>query len=243
VSAVGICLLVAAFQGAPPTGPINLALPSKDQGLAPVEQDPFWRIERPRWETGQLVMQGFVGASFFRTVEVSGGAGPDIDGSDESLAQMPTIGGGGQMKLGGESVDLGFEAMFSLSGRANATAIATGGGGATVAINVDMFLFELYGGPFANIFLGDNTRLYVGAGPLMEWADFTQQSDSAGIDDHGTGFGTGFYARTGIEFALPSRTMIGFGVRWSESTVDLDNNLGNLDLDGFQVVFTVTEGF
>jgi hypothetical protein len=229
MSAVGLFFLVAALQGAPP--------------VEPGQQYPFWRVERPRWETGQLVMQGFLGASFFQTVQLTGGSGPEVDGSGESLAQMPTIGGGGMFKLGGDGVDFGLELMFSFSGRANASAIAIGGGGAVIAVSVDMFLFELYGGPFANVFLGNDTRVYASAGPLMEWADFTQQSDSANIDDHGHGFGTGFYARTGIEFALPDRTMIGFGVRWSKSTVDLDNSLGTLDLDGFQVVLTVTEGF
>jgi opacity protein-like surface antigen len=244
MSALGLCLLVAALQGAPPLEPDYLKMPpSGYQETSPYQQYPFWRIQRPRWETGQLVLQGFFGASFFRTMQLTGGSGPDVDGSDEPIAQMPTIGGGGQYKLGGDGVDLGFEMMFSFSGRANAAAIAIGGGGATIAIKVDMFLFELYGGPFANVFLGDNTRVYASAGPVMEWADFTQQSESASIDDHGMGFGTGWYARTGIEFAMTDRTMIGFGVRWSRSTVDLDNSLGTLDLEGFQAVFTITEGF
>jgi hypothetical protein len=219
MSALGLCFLVAALQGAPPTDPDYLALPPvRYQAPASGEQYPFWRVERPRWETGQLVLQGFFGASFFKTVQLTGGSGPDVDGSDEPLAQMPTIGGGGQYKLGGDSVDLGLEMMFSFSGRANAAAIAI-------------------------VFLGDNTRVYASAGPVMEWADFTQQSESPNIDNHGMGFGTGFYARTGIEFAMTDRTMIGFGVRWSRSTVDLDNSLGTLDLEGFQAVFTVTEGF
>jgi opacity protein-like surface antigen len=225
--------------------PFLLAFCAQDwtPGQTSPPQEEFWRVERPRWETGQLVMQGFFGANLFQTMKRSGGSTPDVDGSDETASQLPVIGGGGQWKLGGQGVDLGVEAMFSFSGRANATAVAIGGGGATIAVKVDMVLFELYGGPVANVFLGDETRVYASAGPLMEWADFTQQNDSAGIHDAGTGFGTGFYARTGIEFALRDHTMIGLGVRWSESTVDLDNSLGTLDLDGYQVVFTVTEGF
>jgi hypothetical protein len=203
----------------------------------------FWRISRRRWETGQLVLQGFLGANLFETMERSGGSSPDVDGSGETASQLPVIGGGGQYKLGGQTVDLGIEGMIAFSGRADATAFAVGGGGATVAVKVDMVLFELYGGPFANFFLDDTTRVYVSAGPLMEWADFTQKNDSAGIHGNGTGFGTGLYARTGIEFMTPNRTMIGLGVRWADSRVDLDNDLGSLDLKGVQIVFTVTEGF
>jgi hypothetical protein len=224
-----------------------LAFGGAEQEWIPAQDSPqvaeFWKISRPRWQTGQLVLQGFLGANLFETMERSGGSSPDIDGSGETASQLPVIGGGGQYKLGGEKVDLGFEGMLSFSGRADATAFAVGGGGATVAVKVDMVLFELYGGPFANLFLDDTTRVYVGAGPLMEWADFTQKNDSAGIHASGTGFGTGLYARTGIEFMTPNRTMIGLGVRWADSRVDLDNDLGALDLKGVQIVFTVTEGF
>jgi hypothetical protein len=217
------------------------------QDWTPAQDSPrveeFWKISRPRWETGQLVLQGFLGANLFQTMERSGGSTPDVDGSGETASQLPVIGGGGQWKLGGESVDFGVEAMFSFSGRADATAFAVGGGGATVAVKVDMVLFEIYGGPVANLFLNDTTRVYVSAGPLMEWADFTQKNDSANIHGNGTGFGTGLYARTGIEFATPNHTMIGLGIRWADSRVDLDNELGTLDLTGTQIVFTVTEGF
>jgi hypothetical protein len=37
--------------------------------------------------------------------------------------------------------------------------------------------------------------------------------------------------------------LIGLGARWSDSQIDLDGGLGDLDLQGFQVVFTVTQGF
>lgn len=232
---VGLCLLVPATQGAPVT----------DYRLerVPAEQLESWRVMRPHWERGELVLQGFLGANLYQTVERSGGSSPDVDGSDEEASELPVIGGGGQWKLGGERIDFGLEAMFSLSGRANATAFAAGGGGAAIAVDVDMLLFEVYGGPVANLFLGDDARVYVSAGPLMQWADFTQENDSAGIDDTGAGFGTGLYARTGIEFRMSEDSMIGLGCRWSESSVDLDNDLGTLDLDGFQVVLTVTEGF
>ena len=207
------------------------------------EQLESWRVERDGWQKGDLALQGFFGASLYQTVERTGGSGPDVDGSDEEASQLPLLGGGGLWKLGGESVDFGIEGMFSFSGRVNAAAFAAGGGGAVIAVEVDMFLVEVYGGPFVNLFLDEDSRVYVGAGPLMQWADFTQESDAAGIDDSGTGFGTGLYARTGIEFRLGADTMIGFGCRWSDSSVDLDADLGTLDLDGFQFVLTVSQGF
>ena len=202
-----------------------------------------WRVGRPRWETGGFVLQGFFGASLYETVERSGGSSPDVDGSGEEASQLPLIGGGAQMKLGGERVDLGLEGMFALSGRADAVAFAAGGGGAVVAVEVDMILFEIYGGPFVSCFLDDDARVYAGAGGLMQWADWEQEGDTIGIDGDGEGFGTGLYARAGIEFRLGESSMIGFGGRWAESSVDLDGSLGTLELDGFQFLVTVSEGF
>jgi hypothetical protein len=36
--------------------------------------------------------------------------------------------------------------------------------------------------------------------------------------------------------------LIGLGVRWSDTSVDLSNDLGDLDMDGLQVLFTVSRG-
>jgi len=199
--------------------------------------------KRPNWMKGQMVLQGFLGASEYQNVKRTGGSFPDVDGSGESSAEMPLLGGGAQWKLGGEKIDFGVEAMFSFSWRANATAIAVGGGGAAIAVDVDTFLFEIYGGPVANMFLGDKARVYVSAGPLMQWASYDQYNSTWGYNNSGSGFGTGLYARTGIEFGLADRTMMGLGLRWSESNIDLDNGLGELEMDGFQITFTVTRGF
>ena len=233
---------------APIAPPIELASADSDPirsafGLEP-QQMPQQR-SRPRWSKGQVVMQGFIGAGEYDTIEVSGGSGGFVDGSGEDSATAPVIGGGAQWKLGGERIDFGIEAMFAVSWRSNATAIAVGGGGAAVAVDVDSFLLEIYGGPVANMFLGEaqKTRVYVSAGPLIEWVNYNQGNDFENIDDSGSGFGTGWYARTGIEFALGGGTMMGIGFRWADSSVDLDGGLGDLDLAGYQVALTVTQGF
>ena len=243
MSLLGICLLACAAE-TPATDvdpfPIDLF---DEQGRLPPAQTEFWHVKNLSWVPGQMVLQGFFGANLYNTVKRTGGSTPDVDGSDDSASQLPVIGGGAQWKLGGDDIDLGIEAMFAFSGRANATAFAAGGGGATIAVQIDMYLFEIYGGPVANVFLGDKARVYVAAGPLMEWVNYSQKDDADTIDDTSTGFGTGLYARTGIEFLLYEHTTIGLGVRYAESTIDLGNDLGNLDLDGYQVVLTVTEGF
>jgi hypothetical protein len=186
------------------------------------------------WDVGRPLMQGLIGATLYQQVERTGGSGPPVDGSDDS--QMPTIGGGAQWKLGGEKIDFGLEALLAFSWQAGATAFASTGGGAVVAVDVDLFLFDLYGGPFASVFLGDRLRAYVGAGPMMQWGSY-DQSGSA-LDGSGSGFGLGVYARTGLEVLIGSGTLVGFGVRWSDSTIDLSGGQGDLELDGLQLAVT-----
>jgi hypothetical protein len=218
-------------------------LPSPmDPVLVPDPQGAPSPTKRSRWQTGRTVMQGFLGVTFFDEYEVDGSNNfVEIDGGGEDASEMPLIGGGGQMKLGGENIDMGLELLVSFGWRSNATAIAVGGGGAAIAVDVDTLLFDLYGGPFVSKFLGEKVRIYGSAGPLMEWADYDQEF--AGGHESGSGFGFGWYARTGIEFQLASRTMIGVGARWSDSTIDLDGGLGDLDVQGFQGYITVTQGF
>lgn len=207
-------------------------------------QDPFVpkepRFGRPEWQRGQMLMQGFFGVSEFRNVEREGGGTPDVDGDEGDLDEFPLIGGGAQYKLGGERIDYGLEGLFSFGGSANAAAFTTTGGGTTVAIDVDLLVFDFYFGPFLSFFVGDSVRLYAGAGPLFEWADY-EESDGVTTDD-GSGFGFGTYARTGIEFVIGGGTMLGVGVRWSDTSVDLSSDLGDLQMDGFQLLFTVSRG-
>lgn len=223
---------------------VDLSLLAELQALGMTERRshdaPSALGEPPRWMIGQTVMQGYLGAYEFETVERTGGSTPDVDGSDDDLSQLPAIGGGAQWKLLGERVDIGLEAMFGFGWRANATAFAAGGGGAVVAVDVDMLLIDLYGGPFVSMFLGERVRAYGAAGPLMQWSEFEQ--DGTGVQGSGSGFGTGWYGRTGLEFRVRPGLMVGGGVRWSDSTVDLDNNLGDLELEGLQWAFTVSTG-
>jgi hypothetical protein len=249
---VPLCALLLVhpnLAASPPTLPdalpaTTIAGFAPDPALEPSAQQAGWKPpERPRWAPGQMVLQGFFGVNSWETAEVDGGSGGLVDWSEDDAGEAPVIGGGAQWKLGGERIDFGLEAMFSFAWRSNATAFVVGGSGAAVAVDVDSLVFEIYGGPVANIFVGDKARVYVSAGGLMEWVDYDQGSIAAGISDSGSGFGTGWYARTGFEFALDNHSMLGLGVRWSDSSVDLDGGLGDLDLEGFQVALTVTNGF
>jgi hypothetical protein len=211
--------------------------PPHQDRLEPQNWPPF--VVEPLWPSGALLLQGFFGVTSFDQVQTQDGS-TSVDGDDGDLDQLPLLGGGGQWKIGGERIDAGIEGMFTFAGRANATAFATGSNGAVLVVDADIMLFELYAGPFVNVFLGDKWRVYAAAGPLWQWANYDQNDGQ--VHDTGTGYGFGTYARTGIETMLPSHAWVGFGVRWSKSEVDLGDTFGQLEVEGVQFMITVSAG-
>jgi hypothetical protein len=154
--------------------------------------------------------------------------------------EQPFFGGGGQWVLGGGALDYGVEAGAAFSMWAEAEAIIAGGGGALIAVDVDLFLLDFYGGGFASVFLGRNLRLFAAAGPLLQLAFHDQSGDD--FDEDGTGAGLGWYTRGGLDVILPSGLMVGLGVRWTDARVDVGSDLGDLELDGIQVYLSATTG-
>lgn len=215
-----------------------LGLPDKSTGIPGV----------PKLESGSLthlvhgqtIAQGLIGASFLTSVDRSGGTDPPNGAQGDDLEQVPMIGGAFQHVMWGDRIDAGLEVGGTLGFQTGGGFVAAGGGGLIIAVDIDMFLFDLFGGPFVSVPLGEKARIYAGAGPLMQFADWDQRGE--GVDQSGSGFGTGLYARTGLEFELTPHMLVGIGVRWTDSRVSLGSGLGNLDLEGTQVMITFTAG-
>ena len=190
------------------------------------------------WRPGDATLQGFIGASF---LELS------TEGSlfrvEDEDATFPTIGGGAQWKLAGDRIDFGVEGLLQFAWNGDVAAFVSNGSGTALAVDINMLIFDLYGGPFANIMLGGKTRVYAGAGPLLRWASYDQDGPGALASGDGDGFGAGYYARTGIEFEVQRNTMVGFGARWTDCEVDIGGSFGDVDLQGVDVFVTVTQGF
>jgi len=224
----------------PPAADIT---PARDGVLLAPQDEEFWaalaRDRRPRWEIGQVLLQGFIGVGYPENVTLEGG-GDQVEIDDSELDNLPVIGGGGQLKLAGESFDFGVEAMMSFAFRSDLEAFAVGGGGATVVLDVDVLVFDIFGGPFVSKLFGDRVRLYAGAGPIVHFLEYSQQDDTSTMNEDTSGFGAGVYTRGGIEFLLPSGTLVGFGVRYSDADVDLGAGLGDFELRGVQALITVT---
>lgn len=199
----------------------------------------------PDLEVGQLIGQGMIGVGFYDEVSRQGGANPSVPGSNSDLETIPSAGASWQHVFGTEKIDWGLEGGGTLGFRTGNGRVYTAGGVADV--DTDLFLFDIFGGPFISHPLGSRTRVYLGAGPLVQIATFEQEGYDAAmmepIEQEGTGFGVGYYARAGAEFVTGHTVVIGLGVRWLDSEVSLDDSLGRLEVSGLQVLLTLSSGY
>jgi len=216
------------------------------------EQDPLApalraELEDPgfplSWQVGQVLLQGFGGVKYLSDFRLDGASSGPIELDEDEVEILPVIGGGAQWKLTGRAFDLGLEGFLSFAGRSDLEAFAAGGGGAVVAIDVNLLLFEAYGGVFASRFLGERVRLHGGFGPLLSWVSYDPDDEDGGTGDDADGSGGGAYARAGLEFLLPSGRLAGLGVRWSESSVDLGQDLGDLELGELELFVSYSYGY
>ena len=168
------------------------------------------KTSRPRWEEGGVRLQGYLGVTELTDVTRRRDDGSTAARADDDTT-MPTVGGGGQWKLAGNRVDWGLEGLLSISGRGNVSALAAGGGGLTVAVNLDLLVVDFYGGPFMSFWLTDRLRFYGAAGPLIVFSNYSQDASIEPFSTNGSGFGTGWYGRLGTELLIGGGTSIGIG--------------------------------
>ena len=167
------------------------------------------------------------------------------------LSLLPQL-GGAWTTLPKESARLqyGLECSFLLGFQFDKiNYIQAGGSGLYVSVSTSMWMFDLAGGGYASLFLDPkhNVRIYAGGGPLMMYADYRadKEYDDGTTPDEDVGesaFGIGLYARTGIEFRLYEKGMLGVGARGSWSTVDFSDVGGRSELVGTALFVTFTAG-
>ncbi|MEM9382146.1 MAG: hypothetical protein AAGB93_19480 [Planctomycetota bacterium] len=228
VTATATAVPAGAFEPTPVLAPQTNWM---DDRYAPQRRKPR------RWSNGEALLQGYLGVTSVQDFRRVGGS-QDLDSEGGSVSQWPIIGGGAQWKLAGERVDFGLEALMSLGGRANGGAFVVGGGGAQVAVSLDLFILEFFGGPFLSIPLGERFRVYGGLGPLIQFAQYHQSSIEQALNGSSSGFGVGGYVRGGFEIEMSPGSYIGLGVRWYDSTVDLNSRFGDLELEVLEAMLT-----
>lgn len=199
------------------------------------------------WDEDYTV-QALLGAVKYRDLEFD-----NTDGSADpirtDLSNIPQLGGAWGTLPKGDRFQYGLECSFLLGFRFDEINYASAGGsGLKISISTSMWMFDLAGGPYASLRLTDNVRLYGGAGPLMIFADYDAEREETGgtadgtYDNSESAFGIGAYARTGIEFRVHERGMLGLGVRGSWTNIDFSDVGGSSDISGLAGFVTYTAG-
>jgi hypothetical protein len=199
------------------------------------------------WDENYTV-QALLGAVQFENLKF------DVSDSAESaeidLSLIPQLGGAWGTMPKGNRFQYGLECSFLLGFMVDKiNYLSAGGSGLYVSISTSMWMFDLAGGPYANLFLDKNNklRLYGGVGPLMTYADYQADKDyndsTPNENSSESAFGIGVYARTGIEFRVHERGMLGLGARGTWAHVDVSDVGGSSDLVGIAGFVTYTAGF
>jgi len=202
------------------------------------------------WDNPYTV-QALLGAVQFENLKFEDESG-NGDPAEIDLALIPQFGAAWGTLPKGDRFQYGLECSFLLGLRFDDINYASvGGSGLHVSISTSMWMFDLAGGGYASLFLDKNhkTRIYIGGGPLMVYADYSsdrEETDSGGIEEtfenNETAFGIGLYARAGFEFRLYEQGMLGIGARGSWSTIDLTEVGGSSELTGVAAFISFTAG-
>lgn len=178
----------------------------------------------------------------FENTDESGGDPVVVD-----MTTIPQLGGAWGTIPKGNRFQYGLEASFLLGFKFDKVNYAyVGGGGAYVSISTSMWMFDLAGGGYANLWITDSIRLYGAGGPLMMFSNYKSERnyDDVTPDSSSTesAFGIGLYARTGIEFQVHEQGYLGLGARWNWSSVDFSEVGGTSDVSGIAAFVTYTAG-
>ncbi len=207
------------------------------------------------WDENYTV-QALLGAVKYDDLVIKDSTGEGGDATID-ISTLPQFGGAwSTMPDLDRRLQFGLEASFLMGFRFDKiNYLSAGGNGLYVSIETSMWMFDLAGGAYANLFLdkGHKLRIYAAGGPLMIYASYrsnreetqTQSSGSDGgtYDNNESAFGVGAYARTGFEFRVHDRGSLGLGARWNWANIDLSEVGGSTSLQGLAGFVTYTAGF
>ncbi len=189
------------------------------------------------------IVQALLGAVQYENLKL------DVDNGIEEidLSIIPQLGAGWGTVPKGDRFQYGLECSFLLGFMTDDISFYLNSGTTYVRISTSMWMFDLAGGPYASLFLDSNKkiRIYAAGGPLMTYADYRSErkEDSNPEENNNESiFGIGLYARTGIEFRLYDKGMLGLGVRGSWANVDFTEVGGSSELTGIAAFVSFTAG-
>jgi hypothetical protein len=166
-----------------------------------------------------------------------------------TLTWMPLIGVDGGIPIVQDPVALGIEAGVLFSWMSDAVSAYGGNGSINIHVDNQLYLLDLFIGPYVSAELKKQVRVYGGLGPLLMFGQNNNQANeyqgstqAAYNSSSSSAFGPGLYARTGIEFSLKNNSWMGVGVRGFMSKLNFNNASGATDINGLQFMITYSIG-
>jgi hypothetical protein len=169
-----------------------------------------------------------------------------------SFTWMPQLGISGAIPIVKKPTSFGIEGGVLFSWKSES--VTAYGRNNTINIHIDnqLYLLDLFIGPYLSAELGKKVRVYGGLGPLLMYGQNNNDQTDEEINSSGTvqttndknssAFGPGLYARTGIEFRLKNNSWMGVGVRGFMSRLNFDNVQETTDINGIQLMLTYSIG-
>jgi hypothetical protein len=196
--------------------------------------------------TKDIHLQVMLGATQYSDLNFKnqGTTDPSVE-ADSEISLMPTLGICGNMTLLKGSATLGLEGG-ALFGWRNDNVTAVGQNG-TLRVYFDnkLYLLDLFLGPNVSTNLGQRSRIYAGAGPLLMVGQYDKRTDehmseseTIREDKISMVSGAGLYARAGIEFMFEDGSMMGLCVRGFKSKLDFEDVPEDYDVKGIQLLIT-----
>jgi hypothetical protein len=196
--------------------------------------------------TKDVHIQVFLGATEFSDLKFDQQSTSDPSVTAESeIGTMPVFGICGEMPLNKAPVNLGLEGGVLFGWRSDTVTAYGANGTVRLHIDSDLYLFDLFVGPYVSTTVGKHLRIYAAAGPLWMFGQYEQDSDeqvnstqTVKVSDTSTTSGGGLYARTGIEYIFNDGSMIGVCVRGFNSRLNFEDVSGDTDVKGVQILFS-----
>lgn len=187
------------------------------------------------------VVQALLGAVQYDGLEFTSPSGTTTD-----MSKLPQLGGAWSTKPKAEKLSFGLEAAFLLGFKFDDVNTYTGVANTYVTASTYLWLFDISGGAYANLMLGEKLRVYGAAGPLVMISYYdSKQEYTTGVNNTSqsdTAFGFGVYARAGVELKVHEQGFLGAGVRGNWSNLDFNDVGGNSEISGIAGFLTYTVG-
>lgn len=130
--------------------------------------------------------------------------------------------------------------FFSLDSELRQFGASSGGGGGSASVSVDInsFLIDVFFGGYLGYRPVKWLQLNVGAGPLVIWGKRESDPVATPYDEATSGsesdLGAGLYARVGIDIFFTENFGLNVGARITETTLSFENMVGKIDVEGYQ---------